>query len=49
MFDTLTVFLKELFEKLNFEKKLADDNINIKNYQHAKDKDLTIDPDKEIY
>ena len=31
MFDTLKVFLKEFFEKVDFEKKSAD---NIKNMQH---------------
>ena len=37
MFDTLIMFLKDIFEKVNFEKKSADDNKNMKTItQHAK-------------
>ena len=32
LFDTLIVFLKEVFEKAYFDKKSADDNISMKNY-----------------
>ena len=32
MFDTLMVFLKEFFEKIDFEKKVADDKKKIKIY-----------------
>ena len=38
--DTLIVFLKELFEKVNFEKKYADDNKSMKNYQACKEINL---------
>ena len=31
-FDTLIVFLNDLFQKVNFEKKTADDNKSMKNY-----------------
>ena len=32
-FDTLIEFLKDFFEKINFEKKSDDDNKSMKNYQ----------------
>ena len=35
-FDTRKVFLKELFEKVNFEKKSADDNYCMKNFPACK-------------
>ena len=34
--DTLVVFLKEFFEKVNYEKKFADDNKSMKNYPACK-------------
>ena len=34
---TLIVFLKEFFEKVNFEKRSADDNKSMKNYPACKD------------
>ena len=34
--DTLIVFLKEFFEKDNFEKKSADNDKSMENTQHAK-------------
>ena len=34
---TLMVFLKEFFEKLNFEKQSADDKTSMKNYPVCKD------------
>ena len=36
LFDSLIVFLKESFENVNFEKKSADNNKNIKNYTTCK-------------
>ena len=36
LFDTLLTFLKELFEKVKFEKKSADDNKNMKYYPEYK-------------
>ena len=35
MFDTLIVLLKELFEKVYFEKKSAEDNRSMKNYPQS--------------
>ena len=39
-FDTLIVFLNELFEKANFEKKSPYDNKSIKNYPAYKELSL---------
>ena len=37
MFDTLIVFLKAFFEKVNFEKKSAEDNKGMKKYPACND------------
>ena len=36
-FDSLIVFMKEFFEKVNFEKKSVNDNKSMKNYPACKE------------
>ena len=45
LFDTLMVFLKEFFKKVDVEKKSADDNKSMKNYPVCKELSI-IDDDK---
>ena len=49
LFDTLLVFLKEFFEKVDFEKKTADNNKSMKNYPGCKELKYIINIDLKLF